>query len=79
MAICGEQLMEYSKALTRKNKLPSDKGPNFPAPPTMGGSADGSSWAERAAQFKSQGAPPPNPSLGGAVSQRLMEEAARAA
>eukprot|EP00973_Karenia_brevis_P049504 6867694-Karenia_brevis.AAC.1 len=36
MAKCEEQLLEYSRGLTRKNKLPSDKGPNFPDPPAMG-------------------------------------------
>eukprot|EP00973_Karenia_brevis_P004204 577031-Karenia_brevis.AAC.1 len=33
IAICEEQLLAYSRSLTKKNKLQSDKGPNFPDPP----------------------------------------------
>eukprot|EP00973_Karenia_brevis_P068559 9534782-Karenia_brevis.AAC.1 len=43
MAKCEEQLLEYSRGLTRKNKLPNDKGPNCPDPPAMEGSQGGDS------------------------------------
>eukprot|EP00973_Karenia_brevis_P037698 5201748-Karenia_brevis.AAC.1 len=77
-AICEEQLLEYSRSLTKKNTLQSDKGPNFPDPPVMGrgegGSQGSSSWLNSSPQSKAKGAPPKinrfqNPSVGGAVSQ----------
>eukprot|EP00973_Karenia_brevis_P033892 4676235-Karenia_brevis.AAC.1 len=43
MAKCEEQFIDFSRGLTRKNKLQVDKGPNFPEPPVMGESQGSSS------------------------------------
>eukprot|EP00973_Karenia_brevis_P008634 1168609-Karenia_brevis.AAC.1 len=61
MAKNEEQLLDYSRGLSRKSKKPMEKGSNFPpmeSPDSGGADASSSNWAAEAAPTKAKGAPP---------------------